>query len=244
MPNDFDEYEEVQNRKVYSYSEQEKIAHSYFNATGLQGEVKSKVIPVSNVKATYFAQTFQGGNSVIVDSNGDSLFAKNGISPQSHLEAFLQGKRTKAPYFKTQQENNSPVRKPVREDTNASSRGSNNEYAVDPKTGKRYKKLPGAPSEAIKAHEANKKSGLTLDQARKMIPVDEDFDIDDLTSTAELFMSHLRVPPNKEEIAELKKERENRMKRVRAEQKAMFEKEAAEDKKRAEAAFNTDLEYN
>lgn len=73
-------------------------------------------------------------------------------------------------------------------------------WRIDKKTGKRYKLLAAATPEMIKANKSNHNSGLGIDEARKLIPLDKDFDVDDLDSAADIFMSHLRVPPSKDEL--------------------------------------------
>lgn len=86
-------------------------------------------------------------------------------------------------------------------------------WEVDAETGKKFKQLVGYKSGVMK-HSANiiKAGGMTLDQLRKSIEEDPDFDLDDLNGSAETFLSHLRVPPDKEEQKRLKEERAKRQK--------------------------------
>jgi len=85
---------------------------------------------------------------------------------------------------------------------------SDENWEIDSRTGKKYKKLKGASKEAIRA---GRNGGLTLDQMFSYIEEDESFDVDDLNSAASLFLPHLRVPPSKEEILRLRQERAERM---------------------------------
>jgi len=74
------------------------------------------------------------------------------------------------------------------------------DWAIDPATGKRYKRLPQASREAIRAYKGTKGAGFTLDEMKRFVGFQENFDIDDLNGTAELFMPpRLRTPPSKEE---------------------------------------------
>lgn len=86
-------------------------------------------------------------------------------------------------------------------------------WRVDPRTGKRYKVLKQSSKEAIAASKRNKNGGLTLEQARQLIEDEEDFDADDLNKSAETFLAHLRVPPNRDELEQLKAERVKRMRK-------------------------------
>lgn len=87
-------------------------------------------------------------------------------------------------------------------------------YAIDPKTGKKYKKLPNVPKDVVRADK--KSGGLSLEQLRNSIP-EADFDLDDLNGAADLFLAHLRVPPDKEEMKRLREERLRRAKKQNAE---------------------------
>lgn len=92
-------------------------------------------------------------------------------------------------------------------------------YAIDPKTGKKYKKLPNVPKDVVRADK--KSGGLSLEQLRNSIP-EADFDLDDLNGAADIFLAHLRVPPDKDEMKRL---REERLKRARM-QNAEYENTA------------------
>lgn len=76
-------------------------------------------------------------------------------------------------------------------------------WAIDSKTGKRYKPLMATPKEVLAAYKKTKGAGFDRKQAMAMIEVQDDFSIDDLNGSAETFMAHLRVPPSKEEREEL-----------------------------------------
>lgn len=246
----FDEYDD--SNKRYNFQEQEAIAFSYFNATNLTGEVKSKAIPGSGIESHYFAQVFEGGNSVIVDSHGNSLFAKNGITPKSHLEAFMKGKRTRAPYFNSPQteQKSVPKQEPVKASKPAQKRPqqqtNDDKYRIDPKTGIKYKQLPGASKELVDASKKDPKS-ITLDVMMRTTEIDNDFDLDDLAKTADLFMGHLRVPVSKEEQAALKQERIDRQRaKEQARQAALSAVEAKEGKEQQEVtedSFTSNLKF-
>lgn len=64
-------------------------------------------------------------------------------------------------------------------------------WAIDEKTGKKYKMIPKS------VYKGKGKNAIPL----LMI---EDFDADDMTGEAETYLSHLRVPPDKEEQERLK----------------------------------------
>lgn len=100
-------------------------------------------------------------------------------------------------------------------------------YAVDPVTGKQYKLLPAAAPEAVRAHKNNPK-GMGLDEFMRYTKADESFDMDDLNGAAELFLPHLRVPPDKEE-----------QKRILAARKAR-ERSGAEEYSRYTSSMGTD----
>lgn len=104
---------------------------------------------------------------------------------------------------------------PIKESTVEKSPEVEEGYAIDEETGIKYRVLPGAKADAVKKFNSLKKSdleNLTFSSMKYFFTEAEDFDIDDLNSTAEDFLGHLRVPPNKEEQ---KKLREERLKRKR-----------------------------
>lgn len=76
------------------------------------------------------------------------------------------------------------------------------EYAIDPETGVRYKKLFSLDPDYTK--EFSRSKGKTI-MPWKAVPDVEDFDVNDLNSAADLFMGHMRVAPSKEEIEELRR---------------------------------------
>jgi len=84
-------------------------------------------------------------------------------------------------------------------------------YAIDPATGVKYKKLPTADSGLVKEFKKSKgKMDITLSMLRDSVP-EADFDLNDLNGAADDFLGHLRVAPDKEEIARLREERKERM---------------------------------
>lgn len=83
------------------------------------------------------------------------------------------------------------------------------DYAVDPKTGLRYKKIKGAKSGNFK----DMQNAEYISDLRALVEQDESFNSIDAFSgegmdeMAKLFIPHLRVPPNKEEIEKLRKQK-------------------------------------
>lgn len=89
------------------------------------------------------------------------------------------------------------------------------EWEIDPKTGKPYKRIAGYKDGVMKSRAAVtnvSKKGATLEQLRMMVEDEPDFNLDDLNGSAETFLAHLRVPPNKEEQKKLLEERAARQK--------------------------------
>ena len=74
--------------------------------------------------------------------------------------------------------------------------------------------LRKAPKEAIAAANKNQgemKGALTLDQMRKYIGEQDDFDVNDLNGMANTFLSkESRTPPSREEMLKLREERRRR----------------------------------
>lgn len=90
----------------------------------------------------------------------------------------------------------------------------NDLYAIDEKTGKRYKKLKGMNPEGIKMAKGLKGAGLTMDQLRSVTEEDPDiagFDIEEMDNSAETFLAHLRVPPTPKEMAQLRAEKKRQL---------------------------------
>lgn len=110
------------------------------------------------------------------------------------------------------------LRQPVYDDySEGFAEDEDGEWALDPKTGKRYKALPSTPREAIAAYKRTKGKGLSKSEMLAFIETSEDFDIDDLNGTAETFMAHLRVPPSPEEREEILRKRAEMLQRQKAE---------------------------
>lgn len=97
----------------------------------------------------------------------------------------------------------------------------NIEYAKDPVTGKIYQKLPKTKMDS---------NGMPMIQA-------EINDLD-LNGAANMFLSHLRVPPSKEEINKLRQER---IRRAKAEREADHRKRAAQNQEELERRYNESL---
>lgn len=144
--------------------------------------------------------------------NNNSI--KNGSSHPSQMNDFIKKVSQLNIKEKTYRVHEKPIKKPIEADVNDK---SDDDWAIDPRTGKKYRVLPSAPKEAIKAFSKNNRKGLSLSQLRQFTEDVEDFDADDLTSTAESFLAHLRVAPDKDEIERLRAERSERMKKQSAE---------------------------
>lgn len=94
-------------------------------------------------------------------------------------------------------------------------------YAVDPVTGKMYKKLPANDKDLVKQYNrSNGKMEISIEQMRQTAD-SVDIDLHNMEKSADMFLAHLRVPPDKEEIERLKQERI----RLANKQKAEFEDE-------------------
>lgn len=105
----------------------------------------------------------------------------------------------------------SPVRAP------STSANREDKYSVDPKTGEKFKTLPGVKDASFIKGGMKKVSerakGLSVSDMRNLIGEDEDFaktdtfsggGLDDLAKT---FLPHLRIPPSQEEIERLREEK-------------------------------------
>ena len=88
-------------------------------------------------------------------------------------------------------------------------------WKLDPKTGKRYKRIAGYKDGVMDSRQAVKnvaKGNISMEQLRMMVNEEPDFNLDDLNGSADTFLAHLRVPPNKEEQKKLLEERAARQK--------------------------------
>lgn len=199
------------------------------------GKYQVSLIPGGGI---VMAQQLRGGLRIYVAPDKSFLSVPSSFSTSQALEEFHGGRRSgyvkpsgqlvihrppqpeqnNQPQASSQQ---SPPQKPRRRAPEPPVTPEDDGWAVDPKTGKRYKKLAISPPEAVKASIKNKNAGLTLEQARKMIEVDKDFDIDDWDKTADMFLAHLRVAPDKDEIERLRQERIKKMRQQEAERAAI-----------------------
>lgn len=91
------------------------------------------------------------------------------------------------------------------------------EWRTDPKTGKRYKVMQGVDPEFLRAAKRQGATELGFDDLMDQVKLDPDFDGDDLNSSAEIFMAHLRVAPDKKEQQQLREERSARIRKLRQE---------------------------
>lgn len=115
---------------------------------------------------------------------------------------------------------------------------SNDEYTIDPVTGVKYKKLPAASKDVIRADK--KSGGLGIEQLRNMIP-EADFDLNDLDGAANSFLAHLRVPPDKEEMKRL---REEKIARAKAQNDEYKQKETELEEKYGSLEADPDEVWN
>lgn len=79
-------------------------------------------------------------------------------------------------------------------------------FVKDEKTGKIYKELPKNSPDAIKEFVKTPRKSYTIDQMFKSVELDKDMDAIDLNKSANLFLAHLRVPPDPEEKKKLREE--------------------------------------
>lgn len=79
-------------------------------------------------------------------------------------------------------------------------------WGIDAKTGKKFRVLPSADPELIKANKASNGAGVPLEMLQQFHEEIDDFD-DDLNKAADLFLAHLRVPPSPEEMEQARQER-------------------------------------
>lgn len=84
------------------------------------------------------------------------------------------------------------------------------EYSIDPRTGKRHKNLKGMDPQAIKAFS---KKAPSIEELRRAVEEDPDsagfFGLDE---SADLFLGHLQAPLSKKEINDLKREKSEKKK--------------------------------
>lgn len=88
-------------------------------------------------------------------------------------------------------------------------------WLIDEETGKRYKPMPGFKPGVMSSKSAVKSiasGNVSLEALRSMVEDVPDFSLDDLNGSAEMFLPHLRVPPDKEEQKRLAEERKARQK--------------------------------
>lgn len=132
---------------------------------------------------------------------------RNKALAKAEQEQQASNKKTVKQSSRTNQGNSAPVK----QSSSVSSKKLINDseipegYAVDPVTGIRYKKLPAATREILRADK--KSGGLSIEQMRTMIGEAEDFNLDDLNGAADMFLGHLRIAPDKEEIQRLRDEK-------------------------------------
>lgn len=97
-------------------------------------------------------------------------------------------------------------------------------WAIDEKTGVKYKTIPKSVYEG-KGKNARPKLAI------------EDFDVDNMTDEAETYLGHLRVPPDKEEQERLKQLRIQLRKRSDASYVEANKEELAKDEQETEAVI-------
>ena len=142
---------------------------------------------------------------------------REAMASQAASPARTQQPRT-SPQPAQRQPSEAQLQQPVHSEySDAVAEDKDGEWALDPKTGKRYKTLPSTPREAIAAYKRTKGKGLSKSEMLAFIETSEDFDIDDLNGTAETFMAHLRVPPSPEEREEILRKKAEMLQRQKAE---------------------------
>lgn len=54
---------------------------------------KNNMVEVPEIDGFYFWNPIRGGNSVMIDKNGEKLGATSSVSFERHLQEFLKGRR-------------------------------------------------------------------------------------------------------------------------------------------------------
>lgn len=72
-------------------SEIVKIASDVLGISVTEAQKNSKEIP--EIEAYYFWNSIRGGLAVIINSNGEKLAATSSVSYETHLQAFIDGRR-------------------------------------------------------------------------------------------------------------------------------------------------------
>ena len=157
-------------------------------------------------------------------------------APSSPSLQFSQGN--------SEDNNNTPVRErkkrsaPSRGDSSSSHgihpkrEGSSNDqsrWVTDPKTGVRYKAMTPTPPDVLQSMKrAVKGAGFSISDM-SMIPKEEEFEhIDafngnDLNKVAKVFLGHLKVPPNEEELKRLRQEYAERQRKSEQEYESIMQ---------------------
>lgn len=130
----------------------------------------------------------------------DSSFLKRSKAVKSNIDFSLPSSHTSLSSFANNDETDNV-------DFGSVSNPVDDDWIIDEKTGKKYRKLPQASSAAIKASKSNNGGFSSIDQLRKYVGEVEDFDLDNLDGMANEFLAHLRVPPDKSEQKRLAEER-------------------------------------
>lgn len=140
------------------------------------------------------------------------------IERRKKQEALQQKKRAKNPSKNTQNPTQSTRKPKPKQDTEKEKTPVKKEnYLIDKKTGKKYKSLQGQNDAA------NAASSISALLAYGKI--DDDIEADNLNSSAEIFLSHLRVPPDKKEMEELRRLKAEQRKKQNAEYSKLLEKD-------------------
>lgn len=147
---------------------------------------------------------FQDENSNNNNNSGNG--SSNGVNDfsQADFEEFLLWKKAQLEKSKPRETRSSGGAQSQNKNGNSGSVTSEEAlegWVIDPKTGKKYKKLNSSPKELVNSFKKNGK--VSLNEVMKYVDeIDKDFNVDDLNSSAEIFMAHLRVPVSDEERAE------------------------------------------
>ncbi len=65
-----------------------------------EDEVKEYAFDLENTDAIYISVPVKGGNSLIISSNGEVLYANSSVSFDYHVSEFIAGRRTPLSAFK------------------------------------------------------------------------------------------------------------------------------------------------
>lgn len=112
-----------------------------------------------------------------------------------------------------------PPTNPPRRRPQPESRSSNPAYKVDPRTNKKYRVL----KPQSRAAQGN------LSSLRARGEIDENIQSENLAESAKIFLGHLQVPPDREEMARLRKLKAAQRRRQEAEYEVIRQKQESQE---------------